>query len=150
FLLATIVRSSVQRDRGRFPEERPVLDREAAKLTEPVVAGNFGYSDHPRIGAHQGPSREMHPSQPQIADRADAEMLLATQAQRALRYTRRGANLRQIGGLIMICHQKFFKPRHDRRMAANALTRLDGLALGPTTDHSVDQRLFQRPHQPWM
>src|SRR5262245_8784573 len=150
FLLATIIRSSVQRYRGRFPEERPVLDREAAKLAEPVVAGNFGYSDHPRIGAHQGPSREVHPSQPKIADWADAEMLLATQVQRALRCTRRGADLRQIGGLIMICHKKFFKPRHERRMAANAETRLGRNTLGPTTDHRVDQRLFQRPRYPWM
>src|SRR5262249_1522831 len=123
---------------------------EAAKLTEPIVAGNFGYSDRPRIGAHQGPSREVHPSQPKIADRTDAEMLLATQAQCALRYTCRGANLRQIGGLIVISHQKSFKPGHDRRMAANAKTRLDGHALGPTADHRVDQRLFQRPHHPWI
>src|SRR5271168_367778 len=89
-------------------------------------------------------AREMHPSQPQILNRAHPEMLLATISNRAFRCVRRGADFREVQGSVMLRREQFLEFRHNQRMVTNAAACFSALAVGQAPNHDSRQRFLER------
>ena len=79
--LCAAVRGARQARAGRFTKQRMILDRKTAEMPEAELHGGGGH----RCGGTRLLkllSRQVHPSQPQVVDRAHAEMFIATARQR--------------------------------------------------------------------
>src|ERR1700738_4882597 len=86
----------VQRRRRGLPEQTPVGDRKLSQLPKAVISGNRGYAGSSRVGSRQSLAGEVHSPQPKIADGSHAKLFLATETQRALGDTDRGADFPEV------------------------------------------------------
>jgi hypothetical protein len=104
-------------------EQVSVFDGETAKLQEAVSGRDLGDRGALGIGVAQGATSEMHSPQPKIAMGSHAQMIVATIAKRARRYTDSGTYLAQVQRLARLGREVVLEARYCSRPPDSAAAR---------------------------
>jgi hypothetical protein len=134
-----------QRGRWCFPEKLPICHGEAPELPEAVIIGDHGDRGGRGIGQSQCPPGLVHPAQPEISVRTDAQMMQAVIAQCTLSNADCGAYLCHIKWFVRRLTHGPFEPSHDRRALMARGMICDCSLPCKTVNHGAYRRILDRP-----
>ena len=149
-LLTQHLRWSMQRHRWQFAKQSAVLDREPSELPEAMVCRNSSDGRTGSLCPQECAPCQMHPSQPEIADRPHAIVLLATSAKRSLRCANGSADLGQVYRLVLLGFQKALESIDHPGMLQAAEPPLDWCICAQARDHGMHKLLLQGVRNTWI